>query len=118
MQFLKDLGSILKNSSRIAAHSVHRTAVRLEEINEQSRPQIVRSPTPCQHESLHQVEEALAFGLTKEQIHYLGVPIKAIAYLVKYRVSKDELAAALSRKKIKGAFCGDILWVEDKKFTK
>ncbi len=58
--------------------------------------------------------EARAFGLSEEDIEYLRQPIKAIRYIEKYRVSKDKLSKAISLGKIKGALCGDVLWVQDR----
>jgi hypothetical protein len=54
------------------------------------------------------------FGsLTTEQIEYLDRPILAVKYLQKYTVSKDQLAEACSKKRLKSAWDRDVLWVQD-----
>ena len=59
--------------------------------------------------------EALSFGLSEEDIEYLGMPIKAIRYVKKYGMSEEKLSKAIGQGKIRGVLCRDILWVQDKK---
>ncbi len=59
--------------------------------------------------------EALSFGLSEEDIEYLGIPIKAIRYFKKYGISEEQLSKAISQGKIRGVLCRNILWVQDKK---
>lgn len=59
--------------------------------------------------------EARAFGLSEEEIEYLGKPIKAIRHIEKYHLTKDKLAEAIGLGKIRGVLCGDVLWVQDRK---
>lgn len=61
--------------------------------------------------------EAAAFGLSEEEIEYLGTPIKAIRYVEKYGVSKEKLSKAIGLGKIRGVLCRDILWVQDRKVS-
>ncbi|CAI07734.1 hypothetical protein [Aromatoleum aromaticum] len=61
--------------------------------------------------------EAAACGLSEEEIEYLGNPIKAIRYLEKYRVSKNNLLKAISLGKIRSVICREILWVQNRKIT-
>lgn len=59
------------------------------------------------------VYEAMAYGLSKEEIEYLGKPIEAIRYLTKYGVSKEQVSKAISLGKIRSVICRDVLWVQD-----
>jgi len=61
--------------------------------------------------------EARSYGLSEEDIEYLGKPIKAIRYLDKYRVSEDKVTKAISIGKIRGVLCRGILWVQDRKIS-
>ena len=63
------------------------------------------------------VAEAAAFGLSEEEIEYLGKPIKAIRYLEKYRASEGKLSKAISLGKIRGVLCRGVLWVQDRKIA-
>lgn len=63
------------------------------------------------------VEEAAAFGLSDEEIEYLGKPIKAVRYIQKYGVSQEKLSKAISLAKIRGVLCRDVLWVQDRKIA-
>lgn len=62
--------------------------------------------------SVHQ--EAIDYGLSKEDIDYLGVPIKAIRYLEKYGKSKDQVSRAISKKQLAAVMKDQMLWVSDK----
>jgi len=54
------------------------------------------------------------FGsLTAEKVEYLVYPILSVKYLEKYGVTKDALANACAKKKLKSAWDGDVLWVQD-----
>ena len=61
--------------------------------------------------------EARSYGLSEEEIEYLGNPIKAIRYLDKYRVSEDKVSKAISIGKIRGVLCRGVLWVQDRKIV-
>lgn len=61
--------------------------------------------------------EAAAYGLSEEEIEYLGKPIKAIRYVEKYRVSKNDLLKAISLGKIRSVLCREVLWAQDRKIT-
>ena len=61
--------------------------------------------------------EARSYGLSEEEIEYLGNPIKAIRYLDKYRVSEDKVSKAISKGKIRGVLCRGVLWVQDRKIA-
>jgi hypothetical protein len=61
--------------------------------------------------------EAAAYGLSEEEIEYLGKPIKAIRYVEKYRVSKNDLLKAISLGKVRSVLCREVLWVQDRKIT-
>ena len=63
------------------------------------------------------VEEAAAFGLSDEEIEYLGNPIKADRYLKLYGVSQDKLSKAISLAKIRGVLCRGVLWVQHRKIA-
>lgn len=58
--------------------------------------------------------EAREFGLTEEEIQYLGRPIKAIHYLKKYSKTQDQVLQAISKKKLTSVMKHDVLWVADK----
>lgn len=60
------------------------------------------------------IAEARAFGLSEDEIQYLGQPIKAIRYLEKYRVSKETLSKAIGLGRIRGVLHHEVLWVQDK----
>ncbi|WP_029048168.1 hypothetical protein [Cupriavidus sp. amp6] len=60
------------------------------------------------------VSEAREFGLTDEDVEYLGKPIKAIRYVEKYCITKDNLAKAIGCGKIRAVLCREVLWVEDR----
>nr|WP_141662012.1 hypothetical protein [Burkholderia ambifaria] len=62
------------------------------------------------------VEEAKKFGLTDDEIEYLGHPIKAARYIDKYHTSKDVLANAIGAGKIRSVLCRGVLWVQDRNF--
>jgi len=61
--------------------------------------------------------EARAFGLSEKDIEYLRKPIKAVRYIEKYRVSKDNLSKAIGLGKIRGVLCDDVLWVQDREIS-
>ena len=61
--------------------------------------------------------EAAAFGLSTDEIDYIGTPIKAIRYVEKYGVSKDKLANDVAAGRLRYVFCRDVLWVEDRRLT-
>ena len=63
------------------------------------------------------VEEAIAFGLSEEEVKYLGIPIKAIRYCQKYRVSEEKVSKAISIGKIRSVLCNGVLWVQDRKIA-
>lgn len=60
-------------------------------------------------------ERAKNFGLSEDQVRYLGVPILAVDYLRKYNISKDKLAKACALKKITSVMHNGNLWVSDKR---
>ena len=62
-------------------------------------------------------EEAADFGLSEEEIEYLGIPIKAIRYCQKYRVSEEKVSKAISIGKIRSVLCNGVLWVQDRKIA-
>ncbi len=64
------------------------------------------------------VASALASGLTDADIQFLKAPIAAVEYLRKYRWSKDELAVACARDKLKSVTSNGVLWVEDREIKK
>ena len=59
-------------------------------------------------------QEAIDWGLTKEEIDYLGVPIKAFRYLEKYRKTKEQVSRAISKKQLAAVMKDEVLWVSDK----
>ena len=54
--------------------------------------------------------------LTEEEVDYLGLPIKAIHYLEKYKKTEDQLAHACAMKKIKWVVHDGVLWVSDEPY--
>jgi hypothetical protein len=68
--------------------------------------------------SVDPAREARAWGLSEEEIEYLRMPIKAISYTEKHGVSKDKLSKAIGLGKIRGVIRGDVLWVEDRDFSR
>jgi hypothetical protein len=58
--------------------------------------------------------EALEFGLSQEEIKYLGKPIKGIWYLQKYKKTIEQVSSAISKKQLCAVMCNEILWVSDK----
>lgn len=60
-------------------------------------------------------EKAKKFGLSEEQVRYLGVPILAVDYLKKYNISKDKLAKACAVKKLTSVMHNGNLWVSDRR---
>ncbi|CAM3362854.1 MULTISPECIES: hypothetical protein [Cupriavidus] len=60
------------------------------------------------------VREAREFGLTEEEVEYLGKPIKAVRHVEKFRITKDKLAEAIGRGKIRAVLCNEVLWVQDR----
>lgn len=58
-------------------------------------------------------EEARNYGLSEDEIRYLGRPIRAFDYLRKYKVSEDKLARACATKKITSVMHENCLWVSD-----
>ncbi|MDP2065227.1 MAG: hypothetical protein Q8K38_04575 [Burkholderiaceae bacterium] len=79
--------------------------MRISQLREERQTEVARS----------QFSEVLAFGLTNDEIKYLGKPIKAIRYISKYRVSKDSLAQAIVQGRMRGVLCREILWVQDQR---
>ena len=61
--------------------------------------------------------EAVAFGLSDEEVEYLEKPIKAIRYVEKYGISENSLLKAISIGKIRSVLCREVLWVQDRKIT-
>lgn len=61
-------------------------------------------------------QEAGEFGLTLEEIDYLGKPIKAIRYLSKYGKSESEVSLAVAKRKLTSVLKNGVLWVSDKPF--
>ena len=59
------------------------------------------------------IVEARSFGLSEDEIQYLGQPIKAIRYLEKYRVTKESLSKAISLGRVRGVLRDEVLWVQD-----
>ena len=62
-----------------------------------------------------ELRELLEAGCSQEAIDYLGKPIRAAHYSVKYHVPMERVQKAVSVKKMKACWVGDILWVEDRK---
>ncbi|MBT9166473.1 MAG: hypothetical protein DDT25_01158 [Chloroflexi bacterium] len=60
------------------------------------------------------VAEALSFGLSEDEVAYLGEPIKAVRYLEKYRTSKEAVSKAIGLGKLRGVLHHDVLWVQDR----
>ena len=63
------------------------------------------------------IEEAAAFGLSEEEIEYLGKPVKAARYLQQHRISEEKLSKAIGLGKIRGVLCRGVLWVQDRRIT-
>jgi|GEM_PF-5208675 len=63
------------------------------------------------------VAEAMALGLSKEDIEYLGKPIRADRYRKKYWVFESKLSKAIRHGKIRGVVCRGVLWVQDQKIA-
>ncbi len=61
-------------------------------------------------------EEAREFGLTQDDIDYLGKPIKAIRYLSKYDKSENDVSRAITKRKLTSVLKNGVLWVSDKPF--
>lgn len=59
-------------------------------------------------------QAALEFGLTAADIELLGIPIKGIDHIRKYRLTKDELALACAKKRIPAVMHAGVLWVSDR----
>ncbi len=58
--------------------------------------------------------EAIHYGLSKDEIEYLGIPILAIKYVEKYRKSKEKVSQAIAKKKLSAVMKNENLWVSDK----
>jgi DnaJ-class molecular chaperone len=74
-------------------------------------------PKRAPHQPASPVEEAAVFGLSEEEIEYLGKPLKAARYLKQYRISEDKLSKAIGLGKIRGVLCRGVLWVQDRKIA-
>ncbi|SHJ32052.1 hypothetical protein [Cycloclasticus pugetii] len=61
--------------------------------------------------------KARSFGLTEDEIAYLGTPIEAVRYIEKYKSSQDKLSKAINQRKILGVVSHGALWVQDKKYS-
>ena len=68
------------------------------------------------NETISYTSEAIQFGLSDEEIRYLGAPIKAIRYLEKYKKTKEQVTRAISSKKIAAVYKNEVLWLSDKPF--
>lgn len=69
---------------------------------------------PAAVEAINQAAKARAFGLTEEEVSYLGNPIEAVQYLKKYQVSKEKLSRAITKGAVRGVLCNGVLWVQDR----
>ena len=54
------------------------------------------------------------FGLTEDEILYLGTPIEALHYEQKFRTNRKKISKAISLGRLRGVICRGVLWVEDK----
>lgn len=59
------------------------------------------------------LQRLLDEGCSQAAIDHLGAPIRAVAYTQKYKLSRDQISKAISVKKLKACWVGEILWVED-----
>jgi hypothetical protein len=66
------------------------------------------------NKSKNPYQEALEYGLSNEEIEYLGIPIKAILYLGKYKKTQQQVSSAISNKRLSAVMKNDMLWVSDK----
>jgi hypothetical protein len=60
--------------------------------------------------------EAREYGLSQDDLDYLGKPIKAIRYLSKYGKSESDVSLAIAKKKLTSVLKNGVLWVSDKPF--
>jgi hypothetical protein len=56
---------------------------------------------------------AFEYGLSKEDIEYLGQPIQAVDHISKYGSSEKSINKAISEAKIRGVIHKGVLWVQD-----
>jgi uncharacterized protein YoaH (UPF0181 family) len=77
--------------------------------------EIVRPQLKQRDAAQEQLQELLESGCSQEAIEYLTKPMRAAHYSAKYKVSMEKLQKAVSVKKIKACWVGDILWVEDRR---
>jgi len=63
------------------------------------------------------IEEALAFGLSVDEIEYLEKPILATHYIKKYWILKGTLLKAVSSGKLRSVISRGVLWVQDRRIT-
>lgn len=63
------------------------------------------------------IKKARSYGVSEENIAYLGMPIEAVEYVKKYRTTKGKLSMAISQGRIRGVISRGVLWVQDKKYT-
>jgi hypothetical protein len=91
--------------------------MRYEQIHRelQNRPE---GRDPIEPARLFARRRALDRGLTSEEIDYLDLPIEAVKYLKKYRVSQDALFAACAIKRLTSVMSNGVLWVADRPIAK
>jgi len=61
------------------------------------------------------LQRLLKEGCSQSAIDHLGTPIRAATYTEKYKFSREKISKAISLKKLKACWVGDILWVEDRR---
>ena len=83
----------------------------------QLRNELLIAETQRQALQSDPANEARTYGLTEEEVEYLGKPMKAIRYVAIYGVSKEKLSKAISLGKIRGVLCRDVLWVQNRKIN-
>ena len=106
---------ILSNEKKRREHDLwiaQQELMAVEEIVEKNSQSQPAPPPPSDS-----VAEAMAFGLSKEEIEYLGKPIRADRYRKKYWVFESKLSKAISLGKIRGVICRGVLWVQDQKIA-
>jgi hypothetical protein len=79
----------------------------------QLRDELKEQMTRIQASTSGPIAEARAFGLSEDEINYLGQPIKAVRYLEKYQISKEALSKAIGLGRIRGVLHHEVLWVQD-----
>jgi hypothetical protein len=88
-----------------------------QELNTSQAKESTNQPHSSPHQPSTWTTKAADFGLSDEEIEYLGKPIEATSYRKKYWISERKLSKAISLGKIRSVVCRGVLWVQDRKMA-